>query len=118
VQFLLSCFAALLLNCIVVCTCFSELHDDDDGNNDGAYVYFSEGWLSHAVLDVFEREPLPVNSELWIHPHVTLTPHVAGYDTNCCKVTILNRSVLYDDVLIYVKKTVQFIYSVRVTSWL
>jgi len=52
---------------------------------------FSEGWLSHAILDVFEKEPLPVDSDLWIHPNVTITPHVAGLDVNCKKV---NRSML------------------------
>lgn len=36
------------------------------------------GWLSHAVLDVFPVEPLPVESLLWTHPLVTITPHVAA----------------------------------------
>ena len=31
-----------------------------------------------AVLDVFEEEPLPAESELWTLDNVTITPHVSG----------------------------------------
>ena len=37
-----------------------------------------EGWIAGAALDVFEKEPLPAESELWGMENVILTPHISG----------------------------------------
>lgn len=36
------------------------------------------GQVSHAVLDVFEREPLDAQSPFWAHPKVTVLPHISA----------------------------------------
>jgi glyoxylate/hydroxypyruvate reductase A len=36
------------------------------------------GVVKHAVLDVFEREPLDGESPLWHHPGVTVLPHISA----------------------------------------
>lgn len=37
-----------------------------------------ENWIAGAVLDVFEKEPLPPESPLWTLKNAILTPHISG----------------------------------------
>ncbi|MGI5837564.1 MAG: D-2-hydroxyacid dehydrogenase [Chloroflexota bacterium] len=37
-----------------------------------------EGWIAGAAFDVFAKEPLPPESELWDIPNLIITPHMAG----------------------------------------
>lgn len=37
-----------------------------------------EGWISRAVLDVFDKEPLPPDHFLWSTEEVYISPHVGG----------------------------------------
>src|SRR3972149_5358216 len=37
-----------------------------------------EGWIAGAALDVFTKEPLPPESELWGLENVIITPHISG----------------------------------------
>ncbi len=39
------------------------------------------GQISHAALDALHPEPLPAENRLWLHPKVTVMPHVARRPT-------------------------------------
>ena len=36
------------------------------------------GRMSHAVLDVFDVEPLPKDAPFWTHPRITVLPHISA----------------------------------------
>ena len=40
--------------------------------------HLDSGRIHHAVLDVFEKEPLPKKSILWKHKKVTILPHISA----------------------------------------
>lgn len=47
-------------------------------NNNDLLAGLSSGQLAHAVLDVFDQEPLVESSQFWQHEQVTVLPHVSA----------------------------------------
>ncbi|NBU54605.1 MAG: glyoxylate/hydroxypyruvate reductase A, partial [Proteobacteria bacterium] len=41
--------------------------------------HLNSGKIKHAVLDVFEKEPLPKTSALWKHKNITVLPHISAH---------------------------------------
>ncbi|NQZ20606.1 MAG: glyoxylate/hydroxypyruvate reductase A [Colwellia sp.] len=46
--------------------------------HDDLVKYLDDGYLEHAVLDVFEQEPLDKNNPLWSHEKITVLPHISA----------------------------------------
>jgi len=53
------------------------------------------GAPAHAVLDVFESEPLPSASPLWGHPRVTVTAHCSGVTSGQ---SLRNTELFFDNL--------------------
>jgi glyoxylate/hydroxypyruvate reductase A len=51
------------------------------------------GQLSYAALDALWPEPLPAESPLWLHPKVTVMPHVARRPTVAQLVTEIAANI-------------------------
>lgn len=47
-------------------------------DDDALLAALDSGQVGHATLDVFRVEPLPVDHPFWVHPGVTVTPHIAS----------------------------------------
>tara|TARA_R110001592_G_scaffold1874_43_gene11668 strand:+ start:5763 stop:6707 length:945 start_codon:yes stop_codon:yes gene_type:complete len=47
-------------------------------DQDALIRHLESAHLDHAVLDVFETEPLPITSALWESPKITVLPHISA----------------------------------------
>jgi glyoxylate/hydroxypyruvate reductase A len=47
-------------------------------DDDALLAALDSGQVGHATLDVFRTEPLPPEHPFWVHPKVTVTPHIAS----------------------------------------
>jgi len=61
--------------------------------NKGLLELLDNGHLAHAVLDVFEQEPLPTESSLWSHPKITVLPHISAPTTISSSARVVARNV-------------------------
>ena len=63
-------------------------------NEDALLEALNSGYLSHATLDVFSKEPLAPKHPYWKHPKVTVTPHIAAHTRPQSSADTLAKSIL------------------------
>src|SRR5699024_11795185 len=61
---------------------FLNMGRGDAVESDVIIKAIKEKEIAHAVLDVFETEPLPEDHPLWAEEKVTITPHLSGISPN------------------------------------
>lgn len=52
-----------------------------------------DGHLDHAVLDVFEQEPLPPSSLFWSHSKITVLPHISAPTSPQTSAALVARNI-------------------------
>eukprot|EP00746_Dinoflagellata_sp_MGD_P057582 gnl/MRDRNA2_/MRDRNA2_24792_c0_seq1.p1 gnl/MRDRNA2_/MRDRNA2_24792_c0~~gnl/MRDRNA2_/MRDRNA2_24792_c0_seq1.p1 ORF type:complete len:415 (+),score=66.62 gnl/MRDRNA2_/MRDRNA2_24792_c0_seq1:61-1245(+) len=62
------------------CPIFMNVGRGDVLSEASLLAALDRGWISGAILDVFEIEPLPKESRLWEMSNVVISPHVSGQD--------------------------------------
>jgi phosphoglycerate dehydrogenase-like enzyme len=62
--------------------CLVNIARGDLVDEEALIAALSDGTIAGAALDVFMREPLPMDSPLWRMDNVIMTPHIAGITPN------------------------------------
>nr|WP_108670584.1 D-2-hydroxyacid dehydrogenase [Peribacillus acanthi] len=65
-----------------------------------------EGQIAHAILDVFHKEPLPMNHPFWKMKNITITPHTSSVTKNYLPKSI---EIFSHNLHTYIKKEKDFI---------
>lgn len=60
---------------------------------DDLLASLDSGHIAHAVLDVFEQEPLDATSAFWTHPKVTVLPHISAPTDPRSSAAIVARNI-------------------------
>ncbi len=47
-------------------------------DEDALIAALDSGHIRRAVLDVFKKEPLPIDHAFWAHDGILITPHIAA----------------------------------------
>ncbi|XP_057657240.1 glyoxylate/hydroxypyruvate reductase A-like [Diorhabda carinulata] len=66
-------------------------------------------WISGAILDVFEEEPLRKDSALWKTPNVIITPHVAATSRAKDIAEVVKVNLQYYEANLKIPATIDFI---------
>jgi glyoxylate/hydroxypyruvate reductase len=64
-------------------------------NTSDLLAKLDQGHVAHAVLDVFETEPLTVGDPLWLHPRITILPHISAPTNKITASQIVANNVSY-----------------------
>mgnify|MGYP001798294125 CR=1 FL=1 len=68
----------VLKNCMDRGSVFINIGRGDIIDEKSLVQALKQNWISGAILDVFESEPLSPTSEIWDMPQVTISPHYSG----------------------------------------
>lgn len=87
---------------------FLNMGRGDVVHGDDLLKAIREKEIAHAVLDVFEEEPLPADHPFWQEENVTVTPHLSGhsphYITRALDIFEQNLQIYLDGKNEYVNK--------------